>query len=136
MAFKPGQSGNPKGRAPGSKDKRQRWREALAERLPDLIEQLEAKARAGDQFAIKMILERVAPPLRPQGPTVLIPELASAGTLVDKAEAILKATGEGLLPVDTARALLDSVAALAKIREVDDILRRVEALEKDGAGRA
>ena len=64
--------------------------------LPDLIERLVARARAGDEFAIKMVLERVAAPLRPQGAAVNVPNWESAQGLTAKAEAILAALDCGI----------------------------------------
>lgn len=127
--FQKGCSGNAAGRPKGIKDKRLQWREALAEHLPELVDLLVAKAKAGDEFSIRLVLERVAPPLRPQGPTVELPDLLEAPTLSSKAEAILGAVASGRLPVDTGRGLLDALAAVAKAIEVEQLTARIEALE-------
>ena len=128
--FEPGHSGNPKGRPKGVPDRRNAWREALADHVPELIEKLVEKARSGDEFAIKLILERVAPPLRAQGESVDVPGMSGAIGLSAKAEVVLAALAAGQMPVETGRALLDSIGAIAKITEVDDLLKRVEELEK------
>lgn len=127
--FKPGQSGNPKGRPKGVPDRRNQWREALADELPNIVEQLKRRATNGDDTAIRLILERVAPPLRPQGPAVELPELLEADGLAAKAEAVLAAIAMGRLSVDAGRSLLDALGAVAKAVEVHELTRRVEALE-------
>lgn len=127
--FKPGQSGNPKGRPRGVPDRRNEWREALAEHLPDLIENLVTKAKAGDEFSIRLILERVAPPLRPHSQPILIAGMESE-SLTAKAEAVLAALGAGQVPVDAGRGLLEAIGAVAKITEIDDLIKRVQALEQ------
>lgn len=127
--YRPGRSGNPKGRPKGVPDRRNQWRVALAECLPDLIHQLERRAQNGDDFAIKLILERVAPPLRPDGIVVTLPELAVADSLTAKANAVFNAIGEGRIPVDAGRALIESLTNVARIAESDELAKRVEALE-------
>lgn len=128
--FQPGHSGNPKGRPKGVPDRRSAWREALADHLPELLDHLVARAKAGDEFAIKAILERVAPPLRAHGPSVDVPGMSSAVGLAAKAEVVLMALGDGQISVDSGRALLEAIGALAKITEVDELLKRVEELER------
>ena len=98
--------------------------------LPDLIERLVARARAGDEFAIKMVLERVAAPLRPQGAAVNVPNWESAQGLTAKAEAILAALVRGQVPVDAGRSLLEALAVVGKIAELEDLARRVGNLEQ------
>lgn len=128
--FQPGKSGNPKGRPRGVPDRRNEWREALAEHLPELIDRLVAQAKSGDEFATKLILERVAPPLRPQGQTIRVPGLDAADGFAAKAEAVLAALGRGQMPIETGRHLLEALATVAKITELDDLFRRVEELER------
>ncbi|MEZ5544253.1 MAG: DUF5681 domain-containing protein [Lysobacteraceae bacterium] len=129
-SFRPGQSGNPKGRPKGAPDRRNQWREALSDDLPNIVEQLKRRAANGDDFAIRLILDRVAAPLRPQGPTIELPELLAAEGLTAKAEAVLSAIASGRLPVDTGRALMESVAAVAKATEVQELTKRVDSLER------
>jgi hypothetical protein len=63
--FKPGQSGNPKGRPKGSYTKQlTALRQAADEILPSLIE----KAKAGDMEAIRLIIDRAVPKLKPVTP--------------------------------------------------------------------
>jgi hypothetical protein len=60
--WKPGQSGNPSGRPPGSSESG-RLRAAISEHLPEIIDQLVEKARGGDIQAARLLLERVLPPV-------------------------------------------------------------------------
>lgn len=128
--FKPGESGNPKGRPKGIKDRRTQWRDTLRKELPDLLTKLVQMAKEGDPQALKLILDRVAPPLRPTADTVEIPALATAGTLTERATAALEAAAAGELAPDTAAALVAAVGTLARVVEIDELERRIAALEK------
>jgi len=128
--FQPGKSGNPRGRPKGIPDRRNAWRDRLAEHLPELIDDLVKRAKAGDEFSIKLILERVAPPLRPQGQVVEVQGLEDAHGLAAKAELILRAVGLGQMPVETGRLFLEALGSVARIAEFDELTKRVEELER------
>lgn len=128
--FKPGQSGNPRGRPPG-RSTAQGLRERLAERADDVVQTVLNAALAGDLQAARLVLERVLPPLRPQASPVELPALAAAGTLTDRATAILAAAGAGEIAPDTAAHLLAALGGVAKITEIDELTRRIEALEAE-----
>ena len=63
--WKPGQSGNPKGRPSGS-GRVATLRAAMADRVPEIIQMLTTKALACDTAAAKLLLERTIPVLRTQ----------------------------------------------------------------------
>ena len=127
--FKPGKSGNPKGRPKGIKDRRTQWRDTLRKELPDLLTKLVQMAKEGDPQALKLILDRVAPPLRAQSEPVEIPTLAAAGTLTERAQAVITAVADGALSTDAASDLLAALANVARITEIDELAARVAALE-------
>ena len=126
--FKPGQSGNPRGRPPG-RSTAQGLRERLAGRAGDVLDVVLYAALAGDLQAARLVLERVVPALRPQASPVELPALAAAGTLTEKATAILAAAGAGEVGPDTAAHLLAALGGVARIAEIDELTRRVAALE-------
>ena len=61
--WKPGQSGNPRGRKPGSVPTQQ-LREALGKDADLVIDKVREQAIAGDLTAAKLVLERLLPPMR------------------------------------------------------------------------
>jgi hypothetical protein len=131
--WKKGESGNPKGRTPGT-GKVAKLREAIAEHVPDIIENLTKAALAGDVAASRLLLERVVPPLRAsEEPVALaLPE----GALAEQGRAVLGAAAQGQIAPTQASALLSSLGTLAKIVEADELVRRVEALEsRHGLGK-
>ena len=127
MKWQPGQSGNPAGKTPGS-GKIDKLRAALGKELPEVLETLVAQAKSGDTAAIKLILERVCPALRPvDAPTVLT--LPADAGLVAQGEAVLLALAAGHLPVNQATGILQAMAGLARLKELDELERRIAALE-------
>lgn len=130
--WKPGQSGNPKGRKPGT-GKVAKLREAIEKDLPEIIRQLVEKAKGGDIRAASILLERVLPPVRAMEPAV---EMDLTGdTLTQQAEAVLAAAAAGKLTPGQSAQMLTALSAVAGLKQTDELLRRMDALEKaHGAG--
>ncbi|WP_019864986.1 DUF5681 domain-containing protein [Methylovulum miyakonense] len=123
--FKPGQSGNPKGR-PKDKTPATLFRKSIVDDMPDIIGKLVELAKAGDVQAAKVLLDRVCPTLKPQAMPINVPV---NGTLSEQGGEIIKATLAGQIPPDMGSQLITALAAQAKIIEVDELTRRIEALE-------
>jgi hypothetical protein len=105
-------------------------RERLDKATPDIIDKIVEKALDGDLAAAKIILDRTAPIPKQSSATVHIPDLGSESTtLVEKAGAILGSVASGNCPADVGAVLMQSVTALAKVIEVDELERRIAALE-------
>jgi hypothetical protein len=136
MKFKPGQSGNPSGRTPGSgwvaearKALEQDWNGTNGE---DGIKEVLVKlAKKGDMAAIRIVAERVCPPMKAMEPAtpITLPE----GSLTDRANSVLAGLAEGILNPAQAAQLLQALGAVAKVQVVDELARRIEALEQKNA---
>ncbi|MEI2770028.1 MAG: DUF5681 domain-containing protein [Candidatus Competibacter sp.] len=118
MKWQSGQSGNPGGRKPGT-GKIDKLRVALAKELPDVLEALVGQAKAGDIGAIKLILERTVPALRPVDAVAPL-NLPVDGGLADQGRAVLAALASGYLPVNQAAGILQGLVNLAKRVELDE----------------
>ena len=129
-AWKPGQSGNPKGRPPGAGEVA-KLRAAIAGQVPAILESLTAAAIAGDVAASRLILERVLPPLKSAEQTQ--PLSLPDGTLTDQGRAVLAAVAAGELAPGQGAALLASIGTLARVVEVDELARRLDVLEAKNA---
>lgn len=125
--FPQGTSGNPNGRPRGTGQVAE-LREAIKEHVPAIVSALVTKAKGGDSGAARLLLERVVPALKPIEPSL---PLALAGEgLTERGNAIFRALEQGdLSPSQTAQ-LLSALGHLAKATEVDELIKRVEALEK------
>ena len=129
--WQPGQSGNPKGKTPGSGEL-QRLRASLAENVPSILKQLIAAAQGGDIQAARLILERVLPPVKAiEQPVELL--LPDGGTLTAKAIAVLSSAADGNLAPGQAAQLITALGTLAKITEVDQLAARITLLEAGNA---
>ena len=129
--FAPGCSGNPAGRPRSKITKASVMRETLSPHMPTILKKLIDMALAGDIQACRILIDRVMPPLRPVESTVSLPLPADAG-LSEQGRAVIAATAAGTIAPSQAAVLLAGLAALAKIVEVDELSKRIEALE--GAG--
>ncbi len=124
--WKAGQSGNPKGRPPGI-SKITKWREALSADVTEILFSLAQQAKSGDVQAARLILERVLPALKPteQAVTLALPD----GTLTERGRAILGAVAAGALAPGQGAQLLTGIGTLARVVEIDELSKRIEALE-------
>ncbi|HVV96495.1 MAG TPA: DUF5681 domain-containing protein [Rhodanobacteraceae bacterium] len=126
--FQPGKSGNPSGRPKGVPDRRNELRELITPHVPELLEKALAMARDGDVNALRLLLDRSVPPLK-QASAARPFDLGDGKELADLGRAILKAVSKGDLTPDIGRELIDALSAQCKLIEVDEIMRRLEAIE-------
>lgn len=126
--FEQGKSGNPAGRKKGAGDWRTKMRKQLEDAGPDIISRILDAAKGGDIQASKMILDRLIPAVKPQAlpVTISIPDTDEAG----RAKAIFSAITKGEVSPDTGNELLTALAALLKVKEITELVERIEALEK------
>lgn len=106
-------------------------RERLAQDVDQIIDLLRAQALAGDPQAIRILLDRVLPSLRPvELPTPLD---MPAGTLADQAKAVVQATADGDIAPSQASQIITALGGVAKIIETTELLARITALEEKHA---
>lgn len=123
--FAPGTAGGP-GRRPG-RGPAAELRAALGEDLHPILQVLRAKALEGDVAAIRVILDRLVPPLKPEesATELELPE----GSLSDAARAAIAAIGQGQLTPTQGAALISALAGAAKVIETSELVDRIERLE-------
>jgi len=122
-----GASGNPNGQPSRAAE----LRRLLADGADDAAQAVLEAARNGDMAACKLILERLLPAVRPAHQPIRF-DLDAEAPLADQARQILAAAADGDLPTDQAKALLDALAAVVRVVELDEIQRRLDALERQG----
>lgn len=124
--WKKGESGNPKGRTPGTGEV-PKIRAAIAARVPEILDKLMALALEGDTGAARLLLERAIPPLKAMEPTqpITLPD----GTLTDQGRAVLAAVAAGALAPGQGSQLIAAIGQLARVTEIDELAARITSLE-------
>ncbi len=128
MPFKPGQSGNPKGR-PRRTDSEQALRERIRKAAPRVIDALLAAAEAGDVTAGKALLGYVMPPYKAVDRPVSVPMPDDMSDLNAATNADLKALATGALTPDQAASVAATIASLARTLEYAELESRLSHLE-------
>ena len=128
--WKPGESGNPAGRKPGTGEVA-KIRAAIGERVPELLDKLMTQAMEGDTAAARLLLERAIAPLKAaeQPQALTLPD----GTLTQQGRAVLASVAAGELAPGQGAALLGALGTLARVAEVDELTARIEKLETANA---
>ena len=127
MAWEKGESGNPAGRPPGIKDKRTAMRELLEPHAEDLVTKVVEMAMSGDTTALRICIDRLMPALKARDEPVDVPTFV--GSLGERGRAVLDALASGDLTPDQAATMLSAIGTQARIVEIDEIEKRVTALE-------
>ena len=96
------------------------------------MEALIASAKGGDVYAGRALLHCVCPPLRPVELPIIIP-LADDADLATQGRAVVNALARGVIPPGQASTLLQGLATLARLVELDEVERRVAAIEQRDA---
>lgn len=129
--WQPGESGNPKGKAPGSGEL-QKLRAAIAADVPEILAGLVSAAKGGDVQAARLILERVLPPIKATEQAVQL-QLPHGDTLTAQGRAVLSAVAGGELSPSQGAALLGAIGSLARVTEIDELTLRIDKLEAANA---
>lgn len=130
MAFVKGQSGNPAGRRPGSKNKKTLLRIELEKDGSELARVIKQKAlEDGDMTAAGLWLARLEPPLRGSAQRVQFP-LDPDAPIAEQAKAVVLAMSRGEIDPDTARQILDMLSAMVGLRDVEQLLDELKALRE------
>lgn len=128
--WQPGQSGNPAGRPKGARHKVTQAVEALLEGQAEALTQRAIeKALEGDGAALRLCLERLAPPRKDAAVFFDLPEIQSATDTVRASSSLLEAVAAGNVTPDEAGRIMGLLTAHKALVEVCELERRIEALE-------
>lgn len=126
---KPFAPGNP-GRPRGARHRVTLAIEALLEGQHEALTQKAVeKALEGDTVALRLCLDRIAPPRRDATITIALPEVKSAEDAVTASAAVLAAVAAGEVTPDEAGRVMALLTAHKAIVEAGDLERRITALE-------
>ena len=137
LPFRKGLSGNPAGRAPGTRNRAT----IIAEQLLDcevraLTRKVLEMALAGDGAAMKLCLDRIIGPRRERPVRFTLPPIAGAADLAAAMAAITGAVSRGELTSGEAYELSQIVDTHLRALDAADFERRLQKLEAvNGLGR-
>jgi hypothetical protein len=129
--FKPGQSGNPKGRKVGSRNKVTLSMEAMLEGEAEALTRVAIeKALDGDMVALRLCFDRLYPPQKGRSIQLTLPPMKQASDVVSGYEHVLNAVSEGSITPDEASTISNVLEAKRKAIETSEIEDRIVLLEK------
>ena len=129
--FKPGQSGNPSGRRPGSRNRASLAAEMLLEGETEALTRTAIDlALAGDTAALKMCLDRIAPPRKDAPVTIALPVLTGPETALAGVARAIEAAAAGEITPSEAGALVALLESYRRAYETHEIEKRLAALEE------
>ena len=128
--FKPGKSGNPSGRPKGARNKTTLAIEALLEgEAEELTRKAIEMAKGGDGPALRMCLDRLAPPRKDSPVCFDLPPIKSVADTVEASSALLSAVAGGDVTPDEAARIMSLLTSHKVLVETGEFERRLEALE-------
>ncbi len=135
--FKPGQSGNPNGRPRGSRHKTTLAIEKLLDGEGEAITRKAIElAKGGDMAAIRICLDRLAPPRKDRHIESTLPKMEKASDAAKASAAIVEAASSGELTPSEASEIMKIVESYARTLQASDFEARLERLENQkGASR-
>lgn len=132
--FPAGQSGNPDGRPVGRRNATTLAVEALLDGEAEAITRRAINAAlAGDLTAIKLILDRVAPPRKSRLIHIDLPDVSDARGVALAQAAVVAAVAGGELSTDEAAALSGLLEGRRKALETEELEARIRRLEQGAA---
>ena len=134
--WKKGQSGNPAGRPRGTRNKATLLALNLMEdAAAEITQAVITAARMGDLAAAKLVLERLAPPLRERPISIELPDTSTTEGVSKAQQVIIDAVGKGELLPGEGSTLAALVESRRRALETDDLERRLSDLEEQQRSR-
>jgi hypothetical protein len=126
--FKPGQSGNPAGKKPGTKNRKTILRQELEKDGSALALAIKSKALEGDPSCLALWLSRLEPPLRARAEKVTF-DLDTSKSLHHQAQDIMDAIAQGRVDPDTGAMLIACLDKVGNLKAVEELEARLAVLE-------
>lgn len=129
--FKPGKSGNPAGRPKGIKDRRVALREKLLPHADQLIEMVATFAKSGDMAAMRIVMDRIIPPLKEEPIHVTIPKIESAADCTQAQAYVVNAVAAGDMVPSEGQAMSNLIEAQRRAYETTELAEQMRELRDE-----
>ena len=120
----PNKAGRPRGRV----DKRYKVTKLLEDDADKVVRVVIDAALDGDVHAASLVLSRIAPAMKAQTEKVNF-DFDATASLTEQVQAVLQGIADGDVPTDTGKQIIEAIAALAGIKQIDELEQRLAALE-------
>lgn len=128
--FLPGQSGNPRGKLPGTRNRASLAADALLDGEAEALTRTAiALAHEGDGNALRLCLERISPKRKSRPIDLPMPDLCTLQDVDAAVGVVFQALAQGHIECDQSAALLGILAEKRKTLESLELDRRLRALE-------
>lgn len=128
--FKRGQSGNPKGKPKGARNKSTLAAEKFLEgSLDSICRRIEEEALNGNMQAAKMVLERFLPPKKDRLIRLELPQIKTQEDVLSVIGCIVSAVGNGEISPSEGESLSRTIDMYSKALEVHELEFRLRAIE-------
>lgn len=129
--FKPGASGNPAGKRPGTRHQVTLLAERLmSDDVEGVVQKVVEAAKGGDMTAARIILDRVAQPRRGRPVRISLPEVKTPQGVTDALATVVAAMADGSLTPDEAASVSGIIELQRRGLETLDLDARLRQIEE------
>lgn len=129
-SYRPGASGNPAGKAPGTRNRASRQLDELLENEAQALGRRAVElAMEGNPIVLKALVDRLSPPRKDRTVEFSLPPIETAADLPKATKALLAAVAEGVLSPNEAvelSKLVETHMQALKVTDLDERLARIE----------
>jgi hypothetical protein len=129
--FKPGQSGNPRGKRPGSRNRASVVLDKmLADDGADVVQAVLTAAKGGDMAAARLVLDRIVPVRKGRSIQLDLPVIESAADVLTALSLTVSAMADGDITPDEAAVVAGVLETKRKAIETVELEARLVRLEQ------
>ena len=129
--WRKGQSGNPKGRPPGARNKATIAAELLLDGQAKALTQICIdRALGGNPIALRLCLQHILPPRKDRPVRLALPTIGNATDVPSALAVVLKSVSNGELTPDEGVRVAQVIEQLRKAIETTDLEQRIATLEQ------